>query len=191
MAEQQVPARPAIRVEDIEGWGVDADDSNDPTFPMRNRRDNDVPRIWSRPPLQPPEVEILQSIEHIRLPATFGTARPPRGLSGVLRRLAFRYSESNWWHWLGLMAADRVDVVEGLVEDVAGGRLPNIPAEMGVRAELQHNKAGLVKKVAVVAAVGAAALIAFRWHSSRPRMQEASLDRDRGHGSQPEQGEGQ
>ncbi len=45
-----------------------------------------------------------------------------------------------------LMAADRVNVVEGLVDDVGRGRIPNIPAEMGVRAELAHNRAGFAKR---------------------------------------------
>ena len=34
-------------------------------------------------------------------------------ISGAMRRLAFRWSESHWLHWLMLMGADRVNVVEG------------------------------------------------------------------------------
>jgi hypothetical protein len=71
-----------------------------------------------------------------------------------MRRLAFRWSESNWAHWLLLIAADRVNMVEGLVEDLGRGHLPNIPKEMGVPAEWRHNKTGLLKKLAVAAAIG-------------------------------------
>jgi hypothetical protein len=86
----------------------------------------------------------------------FGTASPPRWISGAIRRLAFRWSESNWIHWLLLIGADRVNMVEGLVEDVAQARIPNIPKEMGVPAEWKHNRGGLVKKVAIAAVIGGA-----------------------------------
>lgn len=45
-----------------------------------------------------------------RLPV-FGTAQPPRGVSGVMRRLAYRIPEHHAKHWMLLLAADRVDVV--------------------------------------------------------------------------------
>ena len=153
----------------IPGWGVDADPENDPTYPYRDRsKDTGLALNWERPPQQQPEVEILQSIEHNRLPAVVGTSTPPRGLSGAIRRIAFRYSESNWWHWLLLMGADRVDVVEGLVEDLGRGKLPNIPAEMGARAEWAHNKKGFVTKAAVTLAIagGLFALIRSRRNGS-------------------------
>src|ERR1051326_5173938 len=74
----------------IPGWGVDADARNDPTYPMRDQRqDQGLTRQWDRPPVQQPDVEILQSIEHVRQPAVVGTSTPPSGLSGVLRRTAF------------------------------------------------------------------------------------------------------
>jgi hypothetical protein len=138
----------------VPGWGVDADPQNDPTYPYRDRpTDEGLTRRWERPPLQRSDVEILQSIEHIRTPAVYGTAVPPSGVSGLVRRAAFRWSESNWLHWLLLMGADRINVVEGLVEDVARARIPKIPAEMGIRSEWKHNKKGLAKKVAVTAAL--------------------------------------
>ena len=52
-----------------------------------------------------------------------------------------------------LMGADRVNVVEGVVDDLGRGRMPNIPAEMGIRSELAHNRAGFVEKVAIAGAV--------------------------------------
>jgi hypothetical protein len=158
----------------IPGWGVDADPENDPTYPYRERDKDDHSGEWVRPPVQRSDVEILQSIEHKRRPAVFGTSTPPSGLSGLIRRGAFRYSESHWAHWLMLMGADRVNVVEGIVQDLGRAKIPNIPAEMGMRSEWRHNRQGLVKKAAVVAAVSA---VAFALLSrSRARRSRDSAD---------------
>lgn len=153
------PGREPVDTSSIQGWAVDADPGNDPTYPIRDRgRDPGLTSDWVRPAVQQPDVEILQSIEHIRQPAVVGTTVPPSGLSGMMRRAAFRWSESNWTHWLLLMGADRVNVVEGVIEDLAQARIPNIPAEMGIRAELAHNKRAFAKKVAVGGFLGVIAL---------------------------------
>jgi hypothetical protein len=151
----------------IRGWGVDADPSNDPTYPMRDQsQDQGLTAVWERPPLQDAQVEILQSIEHVRRPAVVGTSTPPAGISGMLRRTAFRWSESNWLHWLILLGADRVNMVEGVVGDLAHARVPNIPAEMGIRSELRFNKRGLARKAGVA---GAIALVAVGFAMRRGR----------------------
>ena len=146
----------------IPGWGVDADPDNDPTYPYRDRDRDDHSGEWARPPVQRSDVEILQSIEHKRRPAVFGTSTPPSGLSGLLRRGAFKYSESHWAHWLMLMGADRINVVEGIVQDLGRARIPNIPAEMGIRSKWRHNRKGLATKLAVTAAVSAMAFALLR-----------------------------
>lgn len=152
----------------IPGWGVDADPRNDPTYPMRHVEDQQTRGLtWDRPEKQDPDVEILQSIEYNRQPAVVGTSTPPSGLSGVIRRLAFRRSESDWWHWLMLMGADRINVVEGIVADLAHGTVPNVPAEMGIRAEWRYNKPGLAKKTGVALAVSAGLLAFVRARSRR------------------------
>jgi hypothetical protein len=157
--EERAMRANAVDTSTIPGWGVDADPENDPTYPIRDRSQDDASglMVWDRPPLQETDVEILSSIEHNRRPAVVGTSTPPSGLSGMIRRAAFKKSESDWWHWLMLMGADRVNVVEGVVQDLARAKIPNIPAEMGVRAEWKHNKKGLVTKIAVMAAIGVAA----------------------------------
>ena len=156
-------ARSPIDARSVIGWGVDANPENDPTYPYRDRsKDEGLTNRWERPPLQRSEVEVLQSIEHVRTPAVFGTSTPPSWVSGMIRRLAFRWSESNWLHWLMLMGADRINVVEGIVQDLGHARIPNIPAEMGIRSEWKHNKTGLAKKVAVIGAVSAVAFLLFR-----------------------------
>ena len=148
----------------IVGWGVDADPSNDPTYSYRDRSADDHSGKWDRPVQQQSEVELLQSVEHKQTPAVFGTSTPPKWISGMMRRMAFRWSESNWAHWLLLLGADRVNMVEGLVEDVVRLKVPNIPKEMGVPAEWRHNKVGLVKKVGVAAVIGAGL---YAWSRSR------------------------
>ncbi|PSJ39849.1 hypothetical protein [Allosphingosinicella deserti] len=162
----------------VTGWAVDADPRNDPTYPYRERdKDPGLTSNWQRPPVQQSNVEILQSIEHIRRPAVFGTANPPSGVSGMIRRVAFRYSESNWMHWLLLMGADRINVVEGVVEDLGRGKVPNIPGEMGVRAEWKHNKKGLATKVAVMAAIGVGAYALFSRRRTRQPAPSKSVTR--------------
>jgi hypothetical protein len=144
----------------VPGWGVDADPANNPTYPYRDRSKDDHSGTWARPTRQDVPVEILQSIEHKQRPAVVGTSTPPSGLSGALRRLAFRKSESNLLHWMLLLGADRINVAEGVAQDISSARVPNIPAEMGVRAAWRYNKGGLVLKtvvaLGVIAVVGAA-----------------------------------
>ena len=166
-------SRQAVDTSSIAGWAVDADPRNDPTYPYRDRSADNHSGEWRRPAQQLSEVEILQSVEHKQRPAVFGTASPPKWVSGAIRRLAFRWSESNWIHWLLLMGADRVNMVEGLVEDVARAKIPNIPKEMGVPAEWKHNRTGLVKKVAVVAVIGGAVFALTR---SRARGEGGSAN---------------
>lgn len=141
----------------VPGWGVDADPSNDPTWPMRERAEvDDHGLTWERPPLQPERVEILRSVEHDRTPAVFGTSCPPRGLSGVIRRRAFAFSESQWAHWLLLILADRIDMLEGVGEDLAQGRPPDLFREMGLAAEFRHNRPAFVRRLTIVAVTGVA-----------------------------------
>jgi hypothetical protein len=155
----------------IPGWGIDADPENDPTFPMRHSEDLKSRGLtWERPAQQQADVEILQSIEHNRLPAVIGTSTPPSGLSGMMRRAAFRRSESDWWHWLMLMGADRLNVVEGVVQDLGRGTVPNIIGEMGGRAEWRHNKTGLAKKVGVTLAIAGVGWALFRSKKTSPSI---------------------
>ncbi len=114
---------------------------------------------------QRPSVEVLHSIERTGLTPVFGTSVPPSGLSGRLREIAFRFSEGDLRHWAILMLADRVNVGEGLVSDLAQGRLPNVFAEMGLATEWRHNRAAFVRKALVLGAVAGVAV----WLMRRPR----------------------
>jgi hypothetical protein len=147
----------------IKGWGVDADPKNDPTYPMKNRNDGEhAGYSWERPPQQPITVEVLHSNERPDLTSVFGTSTPPSGLSGMIRRFAFGYSESSYGHWLPLMLADRVSVVEGLLGDLKQGHVPNVFAERGWKAEWRHNRTSLVRRIVVRVVLVAAAVAYFR-----------------------------
>ncbi|HEY8356672.1 MAG TPA: hypothetical protein VIL30_04345 [Ramlibacter sp.] len=135
----------------IQGWGADADPAMRPAVPMERTPPRlDVP--WTEPAQQPHTVEVLHSTERPGLTPVFGTSAPPSGVSGMIRRTAFRYSENDLRRWLMLLFADRVNVVEGIIEDLAHGHVPNIYAEMGGPAEWKHNRAGFIRK-AVIAGV--------------------------------------
>lgn len=73
-------------------------------------------------------------------PPVFGTSCPPRGLSGVLRKYAYRrFSEGRAAHWLILLGADRVDAAESHLRSFATGRPDNPITETGVRSEFTHH----------------------------------------------------
>ena len=144
----------------VPGWGVDADPRNDPTYPMKRRDDGEhAGYSWERPPQQPVDVEVLQSNERPNVTAVFGTSTPPSGLSGLLRRFAFHYSESSYGHWLPLALADRVNVVEGVLNDLTRGHVPNVLAERGWKAEWEYNRENLVGRVLVGAVLVSVAVV--------------------------------
>ena len=160
----------------VRGWGVDADPENDPTYPMRSRENEGQKGYsWERPPQQPASVEVLHSNERPNLSAVFGTSTPPAGLSGMIRRFAFNYSESSYGHWLPLMLADRVNEVEGVVEDFSSGHVPNVFAERGWNAEWNHNRMNLVGRVLVGAVLVSAAVGIFSARRARAKSSR-SLD---------------
>lgn len=148
--------------EGVQGWGADLDPANRPAVP----KERTPPRLdnvhWDAPEAQARTVEVLHSTERPGLTPVFGTTVPPSGVSGVMRRAAFRYSENDLRHWLMLLAADRVNVVEGLLEDLAHGHVPNIFAEMGGPAEWKHNRAGFVRKAFIAGAVAGTAIYLMR-----------------------------
>ena len=153
----------AIDPSQIKGWGVDADPKNDPTYPMKDRNDGEhAGYSWERPPQQPITVEVLHSNERPDVTSVFGTSTPPSGPSGALRRLGFRYSESSYGHWLPLVLADRVSVVEGVLEDLKQGRVPNLFAERGWKAEWEHNRTSLVRRILIRAVLVSAAVAYLR-----------------------------
>src|SRR5690606_33256804 len=97
----------------IKGWAIDANKDNDPTYPIKKRNNAEHKGYtWERPAKQVESVEILKSVERPNLSAVYGTSKPPSGLSGLIRRLAYKYSESSYGRWLPLILADRIDMLE-------------------------------------------------------------------------------
>jgi hypothetical protein len=44
-------------------------------------------------------------------------------------------------------------MVEGIVDDLRHGHVPNVLGEMGIRSELRYNPAGLVRKALITTVV--------------------------------------
>ncbi|WP_312510525.1 hypothetical protein [Massilia sp.] len=158
------PRRPTRdQLQHIQGWGADLDRKDRPGVPMERTPPRFINAPESDPVPQEQKVEVLVSTERPGMTPLHGSVQPPSGLSGMIRRGAFKLSENDVRHWLLLILADRVNMVEGIGQDLARGHIPNILGEMGIKAELKHNPAGLVKKVAVGAAlVGAAVYLMKR-----------------------------
>lgn len=139
----------------IPGWGMDADPENEPTYPVKNYTGDDHNRSnYERAHQQPIDVEVLMSNERPAMTRVFGTAVPPSGLSGMIRRYAFKHSEDRYRHWIPLILADRINEVEGLVEDISRGHFPNIVSERGWSVEWKHNPKRMAAKLAGAVAVG-------------------------------------
>jgi hypothetical protein len=124
----------------IPGWGVDSDPADRPSVPKLEFRDDLTGAHWEFPDRQPEKWPRERSIEHKFLPPVFGTAQPPKGLSGAIRKFSYaRYSEGRAAHWLLLMLADRVDAIEEHVKSFASLRPDNPITETGIKAEFTHH----------------------------------------------------
>jgi hypothetical protein len=95
---------------------------------------------WDFPERQPEKWPRERSIEHKFLTPVFGTSCPPKGLSGRMRKLAYRrYSEGRAAHWLILIAADRVDAAESHLRSLATLHPDNPITETGVTTEFHRH----------------------------------------------------
>jgi hypothetical protein len=122
----------------IPGWGVDLDPADRPSDPKM--RPDPLGEHGELPERQPERWPRERSIEHARLTPVFGTSCPPKGASGVLRKLSYRrYSEARLAHWLLLILADRVDVVESASRSLLTLRPDNPVTQTGVLSELTHH----------------------------------------------------
>lgn len=92
-----------------EYWGVDLDPSRRPGVPMM-RNPQPWPNTRFPPERQPGEpASPLHGRPNKQLPPVFGTAVPLRGLSGVIRKFAYRLPDHYPSHWLLMMLGDRID----------------------------------------------------------------------------------
>jgi hypothetical protein len=144
----------------IPGWGSDLEKKNRPAVPMERTPPRFIHVPEGQPVQQAQTVEVFCSPERPGITPIFGTAQPPKWLSGAIRRAAYKLPENDLRHWLMLIAADRVNMVEGVVEDLAHGHVPNVLGEMGIRSELRYNPAGLVHK-ALIATIVVGGIVAL------------------------------
>jgi hypothetical protein len=125
----------------IPGWGADLDPKDRPAVPREKPEETGA--HWDFPDRQPETTPRERSIEHAFLTPVFGTSVPLKGLSGVIRRLAYRrYSEGRAAHWLLLIAADRVDAWEAHATSLLSTRPDNPITQTGIRAEFTRNGIG-------------------------------------------------
>lgn len=151
----------------VQGWGADLEGEMRPGVPKDKSPYVGIETLYPTIEQQPMTVKILMSTEHQQMPPVFGTTCPPSGVSGAIRKFAFTYSEGALTHWLALLLADRVNVVEDLVKDLASGHIPNLYKEMGLSAEWKYNRKSFLTKTALVgvgiaAVAGAIAVVASR-----------------------------
>jgi hypothetical protein len=124
----------------IPGWGADLDPSVRPSVPKLQYMADRTGAHWEFPERQPEKWPRERSIEHEFLTPVFGTACPPHGLSGPIRRFSYaKFSEGRAAHWLLLMAADRVDSVESSLRSLLTTHPDNPITETGVLAEFSHH----------------------------------------------------
>jgi hypothetical protein len=123
----------------IPGWGADLDPEDRPSHPKLRRQEDLSGAHWTFPERQLEAWPRERSIEHAFLTPVFGTAQPPKGLSGAIRKFSYRkYSEGRAAHWLLLILADRVDAWEQHLASFATARPDNPLTETGVRTEFTH-----------------------------------------------------
>ncbi len=85
------------------------------------------PLPGSRSPIRKQESAVpvyMHRRPHKTFPPVFGTAVPPKGLSGLMRKAAYRYPDHVMRHWTMLIAADRVDMIEHEARKYAGLVIP-------------------------------------------------------------------
>jgi len=176
----------------IPGWGVDLDPKNRPAVPKERFDPEATGAHWDFPDRQEEKWPRERSVEHALLTPVFGTSCPPKGLSGIVRKYAYRrFSEGRAAHWLLLLGADRIDAVESHLRSFASTRPDNPFTETGIRSEFTHGGARsrlgrrrvdtahqwmdpILVGAPWILGIGAAAAVAVRGALMRPRRSSRS-----------------
>lgn len=141
-----------INHDDVVGWGVDADKNVRPGYPMWKRPPEGTGAHWAVPEQQP-NFKDFYSMERPGPTHVFGSGPAPSGLSGLIRKFAFaKFSEGHWEHWILLLAADRINVFEGILSDISHGVRPRLLQERGWKVDKEF-KTKRYKKVMAVSAL--------------------------------------
>jgi hypothetical protein len=123
----------------IPGWGVDLDPKDRPSVPRERFDPGATGAHWDFPERQPEKWPRERSVEHKFLTPVFGTSCPPRGVSGILRKYAYQYSEGRAAHWLILPAADRVEAGRSHLRSLLTLHPDNPITETGALSEFTHH----------------------------------------------------
>jgi hypothetical protein len=67
---------------------------------------------WTEPVRMKPQRGVTKRVELRSLTPVYSTALKLHGMSGLVRRMAYRIPETEARHWMTLLLADRVDVLE-------------------------------------------------------------------------------
>ncbi|MFL5814503.1 MAG: hypothetical protein ACJ763_13075 [Bdellovibrionia bacterium] len=122
----------------IPGWGSDLDFAMRPGVPREKTPANGTGAHWTTPEPQFKKVEYLKTVARDELTPVYGTPNPPRLLSGQMRRIAYSMPEGWISRWTTLLLADRIDMVEHIIQDVLTGKAGNPIREMGITIELKE-----------------------------------------------------
>ncbi|MDR6636823.1 hypothetical protein [Paenarthrobacter nitroguajacolicus] len=122
----------------IPGWGADLDPADRPSYP-RERPGIETGARWDFPERQEERWPRERSVEHAFVTPVFGTSAPPKGVSGAVRKYAYKYSEGRAAHWLLLIAGDRIDAWEHHLRSLATLRPDNPITETGVLSEFSRH----------------------------------------------------
>ncbi|WP_336028846.1 hypothetical protein [Geodermatophilus sp. FMUSA9-8] len=129
------PSREELRSR-IPGWGADLDPADRPSYP-KLQYPADTGAHWDFPERQPGAEGRERSIEHAFVTPVFGTAQPLHGLSGAVRRFAYRrFSEGRLAHWTLLVVGDRIEAWGSTLRQLASGR--PVPPATGLSTETTH-----------------------------------------------------
>jgi hypothetical protein len=104
--------------------GIDLDPSRRPGVPRERQ-----PASWPNTRYPPSRQQTAPSVPKHgrpgkRMPPVYGTAVPLHGLSGLVRKTAYRYPDHWARHWTLLLFADRVDSWERRTRRLARVALP-------------------------------------------------------------------
>ena len=156
LAPEHVTENVPTDYKSVDGWGVDveyhAGYKRELPSNVKNVR-GDV-EYW-----QIPQDKVFLSVEHPHLTPVFGVSSAPGGMSGMLREYAYNFGEGANRHWLTLMAADRIDILENLIGDLFRGRPDNYIKEKGWSAKFKYGP-GRERRLMLVGAVALGAIAA-------------------------------
>ncbi len=132
-------------------WGVDLDLSRRPGVPMMREDPKPLPNTRFPPEQQP---GVPASPRHGRsnkpMPPVFGTSTPLRGLSGVIKRMAYRYPDHYPKHWLLKLLGDRVESWGHRTRKYLPIALPLAAAVYGARVRARRRRTAVARLLAAL-----------------------------------------